>query len=177
MRYAIWDTAVNKVTRGPWTGSLPGRIKWASGDTTSPPALGMTNGTEIICEMVTVGKPLGDAWNDVTSEDTFDGSQTVTRTFTKVRTRNPSAFNVHQEAENRIDLRLSRGQQIEWLFDYLQLKEIKDDGGTLTQAQQNRWDNIRALWQYVRQVRQAAKTIAQLDPVPDDYDDDARWPQ
>jgi len=176
MRYAIWDTSVNKVTRGPWTGSLPGRIKWASGDTTSPPALGMSNGTEIICEMTKVGKPLGDEWNDVTVADTFDGSQTVTRTYTKVRTRNPSAFNVHQEAENRIDAKLSRGQQIEWIFDYLQLKELKEDGTAFTPAQQSRWDAVRDLWRYVRQVRQAAKTIAELDPVPDDYDDDSRWP-
>lgn len=174
--YCIWDRAQNKVVKV--LNNLNVWIAWSSGDKTSPGQIGLENGNEILVNYVD-NKPTVPPYHALgTSTETYDAdTQTVTKNYTVVRAGNPTNQDVIDEAERRLFINLSSFRELfEMFMDWMELKEKIDSGGTLTTAEQNRLTEIRALWQRKKQVKQAAQAILQMDPIPDDFADDSRWP-
>jgi len=173
MTYCIWDTQLSKITQGPWD-YVPKRIFWASGDTVSPGLAGQFNGDEMVVS-IAISKDTPKYHRKTGWQDTFDGNE-VTRVATSERVAWPDEDDVEEEFERRVsNLNITLRVQFEAFQDYLELKEIKDAGGTLTQAQQTRWNRIKTGWQTLKTLRQKSKDIKNLSPIPDDYDADARW--
>lgn len=173
MPYCIWNTQTNQIVQGPWE-SIPKRVFWASGDTVSPGQLGQSNGGERIVS-IEITKDIPKYHKKTGWQDTFDGN-TVTRVAISERVHWPDESDVEDEFERRLGkLNITTRKQFEAFQDYLLLKELKDEGGRFTQAQQTRWDQLRQDWQVLRNLRTKAEVIKAMQPIPDDYDEDSRW--
>lgn len=175
MAYALFDTAQNTIAQGPW-GKLPGRIDWGDGSQTSPVEAGMTKGDLIVVSVVDADKA-PDRWHTDTGERSYslDGTElTVTRTYAK--TKAPTAEMVKDEAYRRIVSVFPEWKQRNMTMRAVELVDKKARGETLTADEQAEEALLNAAKDGIKAVRAASDAIEAMDPIPDDYNSDERWP-
>lgn len=175
MTYALFDTAQNTIVQR-FGGSLPGRLDWGNGSQVSPVSVGMQNGDLLVVTVVD-NDTAPDRWSTDTGGRSYalTGTEvTVTRSYAK--TRAPDVQMVKAEAESRILARYPIDKQLNAYSDFMLAREYIAGGGTLSDAQQTRYNDIKAAWAWIQSVRTASNEIEAMAPIPDDYDADVRWP-
>lgn len=179
--YALWDTATNTVVQGPWS-VMPNRVRFSAGDVVYEPKVGSTHPsfpTQFVVNYVVVNNP--PTQYDTRIGETYDyDAETFTLTVTYLYNREPGAGptsqDVEEEMERRIHALYNTAEQFKGLRGALKLVYKVANGGTLTAAEQTRLTNITNAFDNIDAIDQARADIVALDPIPDDYDADSRWP-
>lgn len=175
MAYALFNSATSEIVQGPW-GRLPGRLDWGNGSQISPVEVGITNGDLIVVSIVdTDAAP--DRWHTDTGNRSYslDGSEvTVTREY--ARTKSPTAQMVKDEAYRRIVSVFPEWKQRNMTMRAVELVDKKVRGEALTEDEQAEEALLNAAKDGIKAVRAASDTIEAMDPIPDDFNADERWP-
>lgn len=173
MNYAIVNTQTTAIVQGPW-GVLPGRVQWPSGNTVSPPVVGMEDGDFRIVEVLDTDVAPTTYHDQSGSSQSLDGNQlTISRSFTAART--PSLEEVKEEARRRILDLVPEWKQVNLTARAVELQDIYRVNGAWTTEEQAEHDALVAAWAEIKAIRTKSDEIEAMNPVPLDFRDDSYW--
>lgn len=176
--FAIWDTNTDTLFDGPWH-RWPKLIHHAKKISLSGAQAFVgheVNGYRLVNATIVKNPP--SVWHERSgvTYDLVGDELTITEIYARPTGKGPTADHVKLEAENRILNKYPLTKQMNAYSDFMLMREHLAGGGSLTAKQQTRYNAIKNAWSWVQSVRDASDTIEALDPIPDDYNDDARWP-
>ncbi len=88
----------------------------------------------------------------------------------------PSAADVKTEARRRILSAFPEWKQTNMIARGLELQDVWRRNGSWSAGEQAESDALAAAWAWIKLVRAASDGIEAINPVPDDYAHDGRWP-
>lgn len=83
---------------------------------------------------------------------------------------------VKEEARRRILARFPDWKQTNMTARGVDLQDLWRRNAKWTETEQAEADALSAAWAWIKAIRAASDVIEALDAVPDDFDDDKRWP-
>jgi hypothetical protein len=83
---------------------------------------------------------------------------------------------VKDEARRRIIAAFPDWKQTNMVARGVELQDVWRRTGSWTTDEQVEADALQAAWDWIKSIRDASDVIEALDPIPADFDADARWP-
>ncbi len=173
MKYAIVNIHSAAVVQGPW-GALPGRICWPSGNTVSPPAVGMEDEAYRFVEVLDYDLAPSVYHGQTEMTQVLKGNVlTVSRRFALARA--PDVEEVKEEARRRILALAPDWKQVNLTARAIELQEIRRVHGTWTDAEQEELSVILGVWSQIKAIRTRSDEIEAMDPIPIDFRNSSYW--